>query len=70
MSGEVVEDFSSDVSLETAHCLGLAEALFATSLDVVLGLEVPPHADHHDAPQGRVCLPVSTAVEAVAQLFA
>jgi hypothetical protein len=65
---EGVEDFSGDVSHETAHDCFACFALFGATFDVVAGLLVVCHSDERDAPEGAVGFTVAALVESVGSL--
>ena len=63
---EVGVNLAGDVTLETAHDLGLGFAFCRAALGVGAGGRVGAHAGEHDPPQGMVGLAVAAGVEAVA----
>lgn len=63
-------DIAGDVALETAHGASTGLALADALVDVGARCRVPSEANHDDAPQRHVGVPVAAAVEPVPVLFA
>ena len=68
--GEQSVDLSGDVPLDAAHDLASGLAFGAAPCCVVDGALVDAEADHGDAPQGVVGLPVAASVQPVADVGA
>ena len=66
---EEAVDVAGGVALEAAHRASTGLALADTFVDVGTGCGVPSEADHHDAPQRHVGVPVAAAVEPVSILL-
>ena len=59
------EDFTGDVSLETAENLSFGKALRSSPACVLLGAEIAHKPGHDDPPECSVAAPIAAPVEAM-----